>query len=241
MLGVQVRAVAAKAPKVLGRQVDASAAQILGDVLAVLGQLQRSADRVRAAHARGRGGVEHVQHELADRVCGQRAVAAQLLPGVIRADPLVDAVCLDQARERLTRQPALAQRGFQRDQQRPGGAALEGAVELALELIQRRQPRLGRVRRDCAAKLCMYGRIHVRAVRRLLRTHRPPIRAGRPGVPDFVDQPREPVQREQVPAQPPRQRAAGDREVLPGGARHHGRRLHQALTRVALAGTAPAP
>ena len=64
-------------------------------------------------HARRRGKTEHPEHELADGIGGQRAVGPQLLPGLIAADALVDAVGLDQARERRARQSALAQRRLQ--------------------------------------------------------------------------------------------------------------------------------
>ncbi len=95
---------AAEALEILERQVDASGGVVLGDVLAVLGELQRRADRVRQSDPLGRGGAEHAEHDLADRVGRERAVAAQLLPGPIARDALVGAVGLDQALERLARQ-----------------------------------------------------------------------------------------------------------------------------------------
>ena len=55
-----------------------------------------------ARPARGRR-AEDREHELADRVGRERAVAAQLLPGPVAAHALVDAVGLDQAHERLAR------------------------------------------------------------------------------------------------------------------------------------------
>ena len=62
----------AEAVEILLRQVHAAGASILAHVLPVLDQLQRGAHRVRQRDAlRGRL-PEHVQHELADRVGGQR-------------------------------------------------------------------------------------------------------------------------------------------------------------------------
>ena len=97
-------------------------AQVLGDVLPVLGELQRRADQSDSATRAGVAQPEHAEHELAHRVRRELAVAQQLLPGLIAADALVDAVGLDQARERLARQRALAQRRLQAPEQRVLGA-----------------------------------------------------------------------------------------------------------------------
>ena len=104
---------ASAAGEVLGRQVDATVGEVLGYVLAVLDELQRRADLIRERHARGRSLAEHAEHELADGVGRQLAVAAQLLPGLIPVDALVHAIGLDQAHERLARQLAFAQRRLQ--------------------------------------------------------------------------------------------------------------------------------
>ena len=73
-----------KRSQVLGRQVDAAVPEVLGDVLPVLGELQRGAHAVGERDPVGRRGAEHVQHELADRVGGQVAVADQLVERLVR-------------------------------------------------------------------------------------------------------------------------------------------------------------
>ncbi len=110
----------------------------------MLGQLQRRADRVRSDDPRGGGQAEHAEYQLADRVGRQPAVATQLLPGLISAHALVDAIGLDQARERLARQPALAQRRLQAHEQRVRGPTLKRPVEILFEPVQRRQAVAGR-------------------------------------------------------------------------------------------------
>ena len=90
---------AAEALEVLQRQVDPVLAQILGHVLAVLGQLQRRADPVGELDTSRRGHAEDPQHELADRVCRERAVALQLGPGAVAAAALIEPVGLDQPRK----------------------------------------------------------------------------------------------------------------------------------------------
>ncbi len=135
----EVRLAHAEAREVLGGHVDAAVREVLGHVLAVLGQLQRRADRVRqrdpalVAHAEDR------QHQLADGVGRQRAVAAQLLPAPIGRRALVEPVCVDQAHERLARERVASQRGRQRDEQRVRGGAREGAVELGFGPVERLQ------------------------------------------------------------------------------------------------------
>ena len=66
---------------VLGGQVDAVAAEVLGDVLEVLDDLQGGADRVGAPDALGGGGAGDAEDEPADGVRGQLAVGQQVVVG----------------------------------------------------------------------------------------------------------------------------------------------------------------
>ena len=56
------------------------------------------------------------------------------------ADPLIHAVRLDQAQERLARQVELADRRLHVPQHRPRRRACEGGVNLTFELVERREP-----------------------------------------------------------------------------------------------------
>ena len=86
---------------VLGGQVDAVAAEVLGDVLEVLDDLQGGADRVGAADPLGGRGAGDGEDEPADGVGGQLAVGEQVVVGLVPPDQLVLAVGLDQAEEGL--------------------------------------------------------------------------------------------------------------------------------------------
>ncbi len=129
-----------KRAQILGRQIDAPGGVILADVLPVLGQLQRAAHLVRQPHALRRGEAEDPQHELADRVGGQRAVAEQLLERLIAADELVAAVGLDQPPERIDLEPAGGDRRLQARDQRVVRLPAPDPLQVGLELVKQRQP-----------------------------------------------------------------------------------------------------
>src|ERR1019366_3114730 len=93
----QLPAAAAEALEILLGQVDTPRGEILGHILTVLAELQAGADRARQGYALGSGRAEPREHQLADGVGRERAVAAQLLPGPVAVDALIHAVGLDQA------------------------------------------------------------------------------------------------------------------------------------------------
>jgi hypothetical protein len=68
-----------EAGHVLARQVDAAFAEIDGEVLPEVRELERGADVVGARLALGVGVAEEVQHEVADRVRGVHAVVHELV------------------------------------------------------------------------------------------------------------------------------------------------------------------
>ena len=106
----------------------------------MLDELQAGADLIRHRDQLRLRDRKDAEHELAHGIGRQRAVRAQLLPGLIRGHPLIDAVGLDQARERRARQIALLQRRLQRHEQRMPRAPGERTVEFLLEPVQRRKP-----------------------------------------------------------------------------------------------------
>src|SRR5207249_3091292 len=83
---------------------------------------------------------QHPEHEPPARIGGVDAVVPQLVPRLVLVDALVHPVRLDQAEERLTRQVELTDRRLDVPQYRPRGAPLERRADLALELVERREP-----------------------------------------------------------------------------------------------------
>ena len=77
---------------------------ILCHVLPVLGELQRGANAVGERDPVGCGGSEDVEHELADRVRREVAVADEVVERQVRGLCLVLPVRLDQPLERPARQ-----------------------------------------------------------------------------------------------------------------------------------------
>jgi hypothetical protein len=94
--------------QILLRQVDAAAGEILGDVLPVLGQLQRGADAVGKLETRGGGETKSGQHQMPDRVGRERAVGPQVVEGLVVIGPLIEAVCLHQSAQRCLGHPPAA-------------------------------------------------------------------------------------------------------------------------------------
>jgi len=68
------------------------------------------------------------------------AVIPQGFPRRVLGDALVDPVRLDQAQERFTREGELVDGGSQGTHHGPGRLALVAGFELALELVQCREP-----------------------------------------------------------------------------------------------------
>lgn len=95
-----------KALHVLGGQVDAVAAEVLGHVLEVLDDLERRAHRVGAADPLGRGRSGDGEDQTADGVRGEFTVGEQIVVGLVPLDELVLAVGRDQAEEGLGVRPA---------------------------------------------------------------------------------------------------------------------------------------
>jgi hypothetical protein len=74
----------------------------------VLGQLQPAADRVGEPHALGRRRAEDVEHEVADRIGRELAVAEQVVDRLVGRYALILAIGVDQPAEGLRGDPALA-------------------------------------------------------------------------------------------------------------------------------------
>ena len=87
-----------EAVHVLGGEIDPVAAEVLGDVLEVLDDLERGAHGVGAADPLGGRGAGDGEDETADGVGGQLAVCEEFVVGLVAADLLVLAVGLDQRR-----------------------------------------------------------------------------------------------------------------------------------------------
>ena len=122
--------------EVLLRQVDAARPVVLGDVLAVLEQLQRGAHQVREPVRLCRAHAEDPQHDPADRVGRQHAVVLQIRLGGVPGDLLVLQVRPHQPVERLRFQPAGADRGHQPPQHRLVGLTVPGTREVRAESPQ---------------------------------------------------------------------------------------------------------
>lgn len=95
----QVALTDVEAGHVVGGQIDPVAAEVLGDVLEVFGDLQGGADGVGAADAFGARGAGDLQDEAADGVGGELAVGEQVRVGPVAADLLVLPVGLDEPEE----------------------------------------------------------------------------------------------------------------------------------------------
>lgn len=133
----------AEAPHVLGGQVDPVPAEVLGDVLDVLDDLQGGADGVGAADPLGGAGAGEGEHEAAHRVRGELAVAEQVRVRLVTRDALVLAVGLDQPEERLGGQAVGADDGLEVEQQRVAGRAVgaaEDAQQVGLEGVEHGEP-----------------------------------------------------------------------------------------------------
>ena len=81
----EVRLLDVKALHVLGGQIDAVAAEVLGDVLEVLDDLEGRADRVGVPDPLGGRGAGDGEDETADGVGGQLAVGEQVVVGLVAA------------------------------------------------------------------------------------------------------------------------------------------------------------
>lgn len=132
-----------EAPHVLGGQVDPVAAQVLGDVLDVLDDLEGGADGVGEADPFGGAGAGEGQHEAADRVGGQLAVRDEVRVGLVARDALVLAVGLDEPEEGFGGQAVGAHHGLQGEQQRVARGAVRGAEhaqQVGLEGVEHGEP-----------------------------------------------------------------------------------------------------
>ncbi len=186
---------------VRGGQIDAVAAEVLGDVLEVLDDLEGGADRVGAADALRGGGPGDGEHEAADRVGRQFAVGEQVVVGLVARDQLVLTVRGDQAEERRGGQRAAADRGLQAAQQGVAGArsrGVEHAVKLGFQGVEDGEAVAGLVVGDAEG---------------------PGVGAagGQVAVADVVDQTGEAVDGHEVVAPGPGQEEGRHREVLGGG------------------------
>src|SRR6516165_8083886 len=202
--------------KVLPRQVDPAVAEVLGNVLPVLNELQSSADVIGETQPLRRGGANNVQHHLADRVGGQLAVLYEVLVGLVARDELILAVGLNEVVERLARDAALLD-GLRQALDR-GQLRLAAVVDL------------GDIRLQVVEELEAGGRDRLRARGR--RQARQWL------VTDIVGEPCEAVEGGEVRAPLAGQHAQGDGEVLPGRLRRD-RQRHLRRDRDARRGRSP--
>ena len=129
---------------ILGRQVDPPQREVARHVLEEVDELEPGADVVRGGDERLVAvEAEQAEHEPPDRVGGVDAVLLQVVPRLVRRDPLIHPVGLDQPQERLARQVELADRRLELPHHRPGGLAGIAGVQLALELVEEGQPVAG--------------------------------------------------------------------------------------------------
>ena len=106
MLGQQVGVRHPEPAKVLLGEIDATACAVFGDVLPVLGQLERGADLIRQRDPLGRRDADRREHQAPDRVGRQRAVGPQVVERLIAAGSLIEAVGFDEPPQRLFGEPA---------------------------------------------------------------------------------------------------------------------------------------
>ena len=106
----------------------------------MLDELQRGADAVGERDPVRCRGAEDVKDELAHRVRRQVAVGEQLVERGVRLGQLVAAVRLDQPQEGLARKIAGTHRHGEPLQQRMLRLTVEDALEILLELSEKREP-----------------------------------------------------------------------------------------------------
>ncbi len=139
----EIRFLDVKALHVLGGQVDAVAAEVLGHVLQVFDDLKCGTDRVGQPDPLGGLGAGDAEDQAADGVGGQLAVGEEVVVGLVAGDELVLAVRGDQAEEGLGGQRAAADGGLEAAQQGVARGAVEDAVEVGLEGVEEDQAVLG--------------------------------------------------------------------------------------------------
>ena len=123
------------------RQIDAPQLEVARHVLQEVHELEAGADRVaRRDELLVVEPPQDAEHEATARVGRVDAVVLQVRPRGVLAHPLIHAIRLDQAQERLARQVELANRRLHVPQHRPGRLAGESRVDLPLELVERGEP-----------------------------------------------------------------------------------------------------
>src|SRR5262249_4189930 len=133
-----------EAATILGRHVDPPEREVAGNVLDEVDELEPGANVV--AQCDRFFVVEPAQDTEHQASAGIRRVDAVVLdvgPRLVLGDPLIHPVRLDQPEKGLARQLKLAKRRLQLDEHGPGRGPGEGRINLAFELIQRREPSLG--------------------------------------------------------------------------------------------------
>jgi hypothetical protein len=134
----EVRLVRAEAREILGREIDAPLLAVLGDVLAVFEQLERRADVVRQGDALRRRRARRVQHELADGIGRQRAVAAQRIPARVARDDLITPIRLDQPLERCERETPRSKRWRHALQERVNRDPMRRTSQIRIDRVEQR-------------------------------------------------------------------------------------------------------
>lgn len=186
---------------VVGRQVDPVPAEVLGDVLEVLDDLQCGADGVGAADPFGARRPGELEDQAADGVGGELAVGEQFLVRPVAADLLVLPVGLDEAEEGFGGQRAAPYGGAQCLQQgvvRGLAGGGEDPAQVGFECVEHREPVLALfgVEAEVAGVAAAGGEITVA---------------------DVVDEPGVAVDGHQVVAPGSRQKERSHREILVGG------------------------
>ena len=113
---------------------------VLSDVLEMFDHLQPVAHVVGQDHALWGGGTEDHEHESSDRRGRQAAVPEEILESLVRADPLVHPVGLDQIHKGIERKAEIDQRRAELLQEGVSGSTLGGQAQFGLQPVELRQP-----------------------------------------------------------------------------------------------------
>ena len=123
-----------------GRQVDATELEITRDVLKEVDELQSGADVVaRRNELRVMSEPQEAEDEAPDGIGRVPAILTKIVPRPVFGDPLIHPVGLDQPDEMLARELELLDRRLEHFHHRPRRPAGVTGLELALELVERRQ------------------------------------------------------------------------------------------------------
>lgn len=190
-----------EAAHVLRGEIDPVAAEVLGDVLEVFGDLQRGADGVGAADPLGGRGTGQGEHEAAHGIGGELAVGEEVRVRRVPRDVLVPAVGFDEPEEGIGGEAVVAHDGAQGQQQGVAGRAVGGAEDaqqVGLEGVEH------------GGAVVHRGRVEA-------QEHGVAAAGGEVAVADVVDEAGVAVDRRQALAPGAGQEGGGDGEVLRRG------------------------